>query len=168
MGRRRSVYRVAIQCLSVVISLSGLMRCTDHDILVKEDLRTDLLREINMLRHDGCICGQDTMPPVLALTWNDALETAASNHAQDMYYHHYFSHLSLDGIPPVTRAQQAGYEGDYVGEDIARGYNRIADVMYAWKQSESHCKAIMDTLYMEAGASQFKDYWVLDFGRPIQ
>jgi uncharacterized protein YkwD len=165
MLQRQSVYKTAILCLSVLISFFGLIGCVNHDIVIKENLQKDLLGEINKLRHDGCICGQDTMPPVPVLIWNNALEAAAHNHASDMYYNNYFSHLSLDGSSPIMRAQRSGYEGEYVGEDIARGYKHIADVMDAWVASESHCKAIMDTLYMEAGASQVYDYWVLDFGR---
>jgi uncharacterized protein YkwD len=150
----------------IVVASCLLMGCVDHDIPVKEDLRTDLLDAINGLRVTGCACGNEMMPPVPPLVWNDALETAAYRHATDMYTNKYFSHLSQDGTPPIVRAQQAGYEGDYVGENIARGYYRIADVMKAWQQSESHCKAIMDTLYKEAGAYNVHDYWVLDFGRP--
>jgi uncharacterized protein YkwD len=162
---RTFFHRCIFQCLILFVSCI-ITACVDHDILVHEDLRTDLLQAINKLRENGCKCGNDMMPPVPALIWNNVLETAANNHVTDMYTNNYFSHLSRDGSPPITRAQQAGYEGEYVGENIARGYYRIADVMKAWQQSESHCKAMMDTLYREAGASQFKDYWVLDFGRP--
>jgi uncharacterized protein YkwD len=105
------------------------------------------------------------MPSVEELTWNDTLQKAADNHARDMYSNGYFSHLSPDGTPPIGRAMQAGYEGDYVGENIARNYYNIKDVMEGWKESESHCKAIMDTLYNEMGASEVGGYWVLDFGR---
>jgi uncharacterized protein YkwD len=160
-------HRRILQCLILAASCF-IAGCVDHDIYVQENLRTDLLQAINKLREQGCKCGNDMMPRVPALTWNSALETAANTHVTDMYSNNYFSHQSQDGSPPITRAQQAGYEGEYVGENIARGYYRIADVMKAWQQSESHCKAMMDTLYTEAGASQLKDYWVLDFGRPLE
>jgi uncharacterized protein YkwD len=53
----------------------------------------------------------------------------------------------------------------YVGENIAKGYTTIPEVMLAWKNSEAHCKAIMDTLYKEFGASTYNGYWVQEFGR---
>jgi uncharacterized protein YkwD len=144
----------------------GLYNCSDEDpVIKKEDLRTELLAAINDLRTHGCQCANDFMPQVAALTWNDTLQQAAYNHARDMYSNGYFSHLSQDGTPPIVRAMQVGYEGTYVGENIARGYQYIEDVVIGWKDSESHCKAMMDTLYHEMGASKVGDYWVLDFGR---
>jgi uncharacterized protein YkwD len=156
-----------IQLLLAAVSCV-LIGCVDHDIPVEENLHIDLLQAINNLRQRGCQCGDEIMQPVPELNWNSALETAANKHVIDMYSNNYFSHLSQDGSPPISRAQNAGYEGEYVGENIARGYIRIADVMKAWQESESHCRAMMDTLYKEAGASKLKDYWVLDFGRPIE
>jgi uncharacterized protein YkwD len=37
--------------------------------------------------------------------------------------------------------------------------------MLAWKNSEAHCKAMMDTLYKEFGAAEHSGYWVQEFGR---
>jgi uncharacterized protein YkwD len=106
------------------------------------------------------------MPPVKPVAWNDTLENTAQDHATDMYTYNYLSHLSRDGTPPIIRAQQAGYSGVYVGENIARGYFTVADVMKGWEESESHCKNMMDTIYTEIGASKVADYWALDLGRP--
>jgi uncharacterized protein YkwD len=150
----------------LLLASVGLFNCSEEDpIIKKEDLRTELLAAVNELRTDGCQCGNDFMPPITALKWNDTLQQAAYNHAYDMYSNGYFSHLSEDGTPPIVRAMQAGYKGTYVGENIARGYQYIKDVVIGWKESESHCKAMMDTLYNEMGASKVGDYWVLDFGR---
>jgi uncharacterized protein YkwD len=151
----------------LLMSLILLAGCSaDEDSVIrKEDLRTELLAAVNELRADGCLCANDYMPPVQALTWNDTLQKAADNHARDMYTNRYFSHLSQDGTPPIGRAMKVGYHGEYVGENIARGYQYIPDVMQAWRESESHCKAMMDTLYNEMGASEVGGYWVLDLGR---
>jgi uncharacterized protein YkwD len=81
-----------------------------------------------------------------------------------MYTYNYLSHQSRDGTPPIIRAQQAGYNGIYVGENIARGYFTVADVMEGWLESESHCRNMMDTIYTEIGASKVAGYWVLDLG----
>jgi uncharacterized protein YkwD len=105
------------------------------------------------------------MPPVPPLVWNAQLGAAAAAHATDMYANNYFSHISPQGSSPIQRAQQAGYTGSYVGENIAKGYTAIGDVMLAWQLSEAHCKAMMDTLYKEMGAAKCNGYWVQEFGR---
>jgi uncharacterized protein YkwD len=148
-----------------VISCLALWNCSAEEPFKKEDLQTELLAAINDLRVTGCMCNGDFMPPVNTLTWNDTLQKTADSHARDMYMNGYFSHLSPDGTPPILRAMQAGYEGEYVGENIARNYRSIQDVVQGWKESESHCKTMMDTLYNEMGASHIGGYWVLDLGR---
>jgi uncharacterized protein YkwD len=153
-------------CITVFILLlagSVTMQCTDE--APGEDVQTNLLNAINDLRSKGCRCGQDSMAPAGPVSWNIALERSARRHALDMYTNHYFSHLSLDGTPPIVRAELAGYTGTYVGENIGRGYVFVADVMEGWKQSESHCKNLMDTIYLEIGAAKVSGYWVLDLGR---
>jgi uncharacterized protein YkwD len=82
-----------------------------------------------------------------------------------MYYNGYFGHIAPDGSSPIQRAQALGYSGDYVGENIARGYQNMTDVMNAWKNSPDHCQAMMDTLYKEMGAARLNDYWDQEFGR---
>jgi uncharacterized protein YkwD len=144
------------------------MMCSCHnpdEVIIEEDVRSALLEQINKLRATGCTCGNQWMVPVKALTWNNNLENAASNHAIDMYVNDYFSHLSLDGTAPVQRAQNAGYSGDYVGEVIARRYNATKDVVEAWQESESHCRALMDSLYNEMGGAKKEEYWVVDLGK---
>ncbi len=152
--------------LVLSVALSMVSCSDDEDPAKPEDVHAELLHAINILRAAGCTCGDDVMPPVDPVTWNDTLEQTAKDHATDMYTYNYLSHMSRDGTPPIIRAQQAGYSGIYVGENIARGYFTVADVMKGWEESESHCKNMMDTTYTEIGASKVADYWVLDLGRP--
>jgi uncharacterized protein YkwD len=165
--RLRVVRRREKGVLISVLTSMLLVSCSpdEEPVIIKQNLRVELLQAVNELRADGCQCGADWMPPVTMLRWNDTLQLAAENHANDMYSKGYFSHLSPDGAPPIVRAMQVGYEGEYVGENIARGYTTINEVMTGWKESESHCKAMMDTLYNEMGASEVAHYWVLDLGR---
>ena len=125
----------------------------------------EMTDSVNQLRAKGCRCGTDSMPPVPPLTWNSQLAAAAAEHAKDMYVNNYFSHVSLQGTSPIQRAIQAGYTGMYVGENIAKGYTTTPEVMLAWKNSEAHCKAMMDTLYKEFGASTYNGYWVQELGK---
>lgn len=142
-----------------------LSSCKSDPVLPVEDLKTALLDKINALRSSGCQCGAQYMAPANALAWNDTLATTAASYAKEMYTHNFFSHISPSGTSPIQRAAAAGYQGDYVGEDIARGYATTSEVVEAWKNSEEHCIAMMDTLYKEAGGGKYGTYWVLDLGR---
>jgi uncharacterized protein YkwD len=142
------------------------MSCATDDFPDESRQKRELMEAINKLRSNGCLCGNDLMVPVPILVWNNVLETTAHDHAMDMYTNSYFSHISQDGRAPINRALDAGYEGEYVGETLALGFKRVDDVVRAWVESEDHCKAIMDPLYLEAGASRVKDYWVLNLGKP--
>ena len=141
------------------------LSCKKQQPPLQGQLLPDMLDSVNQLRSRGCRCGADSMPPVPSLTWDPSLAMAAEAHAKDMYLNGYFSHISPQGTSPITRAQQADYTGDYVGENIAKGYPTIGAVMAAWKISEDHCKAMMDTLYIQMGAYQTNEFWVQEFGR---
>jgi len=154
--------RAGVVLLTIGVAIAG---CVDDDLSVKTDIHQELLKAVNDLRSTGCQCGQDWIPAVQPVTWNDTLEQVAYDHAYDMYTNNYFSHLSRDGTPPITRALQAGYRGIYVGENMAKGYSNVHDVMQGWIASESHCKNLMDTIYLEVGGARVSGYWVLDFGR---
>jgi|GEM_PF-1447794 len=149
-----------------IAAFGALMSCSDEDDPLKaQDLQTEMLRAVNALRANGCQCGQDFISPVDTLVWSEALRVAAERRAVDMHHHNYFDHLSADGTSPIMRAKQAGYDGEYVGENIARYYDNVAGVVQGWQESESHCRLMMDTLYNEMGAGQSGGYWVLNLGR---
>ncbi|HEX6428950.1 MAG TPA: CAP domain-containing protein [Niastella sp.] len=131
---------------------------------VEQLIKDDMLAAVNNLRQAGCTCGDTWMPPVKPLTWNDTLATAALTHARDMDAHHYFNHISPTGTSPIQRAIVLGYTGNYVTENIAKGYTSIEPLMDAWQKSEDHCKAMMDSLQTEMGAANANTYWVQEFG----
>lgn len=140
--------------------------CSDDDDPQK-DFKAELFKGINDLRQNGCTCGTTQMKPVSPLVWNSQLEIGAQHHASDMITRSYFSHISPEGKSPVDRAQEAGYQGMSVGEVIARGYTNTSDVLAGWQESESHCKALMDSAYNEIGGAKESDYWVVDLGRSL-
>ena len=141
-----------------------LSSCSKEAAMPEGQMETALLDSVNQLRVKGCRCGNDTMPPVKALVWNSALTIAAGIHAKDMYYRNYFEHISREGSSPIQRAQSVGYLGTTVIENLARGYTTTGAVMAAWKISESHCKAMMDSASTEMGAFSYERYWVQEFG----
>ncbi|MBS1529622.1 MAG: CAP domain-containing protein [Bacteroidetes bacterium] len=135
----------------------------------KKNFKKEFLDRINEARHKGCNCGDVYMPPAPPLVWNDDLEKAAIDHAQDMYYRNYFSHTSKDGRTMSDRVINAGYtfkgyKTFTVGENIAEGQMTIDEVMDGWLKSPGHCKNLMNPSFKEVGVAQFNQYWVQDFG----
>jgi uncharacterized protein YkwD len=161
MNKTRMKFNLVI--FIYLISFLILVDCK-KEINTTENISQDMLAEVNKLRKNGCQCGQDTMPPVRELKWNSILEEAALLHAKDMVEHNYFDHFGLDSSVPIQRAIELGYTGTAVGENIARGYTSISEVMQAWKSSEEHCKNMMDSSYYEMGAATTNEYWVQEFG----
>lgn len=146
----------------LIIAVLGFS-CADREE-VKPDIKAAMLNSINLLRTEGCRCGLEEMPPVLPVKWNTYLEAAALRHVTDMEDRSYLDHISPEGTSPAQRAMEAGYEGHDVGENIARGYSTIEEVIKGWQNSEAHCKAMMGELYSEIGAAKQGSYWVLDLG----
>ena len=154
---------VCFACCGLVVFY--MVSCKKDATPPEGRLLPEIKDSVNLLRSRGCRCGADSMPPAPPLTWNAQLGAAAEAHAKDMYDNNYFSHISPQGSSPIQRAQAVGYTGSYVGENIAKGYATTGDVMTGWRQSEAHCKAMMDTLYKEMGAYEYGGYWVQEFGR---
>lgn len=120
---------------------------------------------INKLRADYCQCGSTLMEPAAAVTWNDELANAALAHAKDMSDRKYFDHVSPDGISPNERVMMKGYTGSHLFENIGKGYSGYEDVVVAWKNSESHCQAMMSPDVNEIGIATVDQFWVLELGK---
>jgi uncharacterized protein YkwD len=144
-----------------------LMQCKKDEVTAPENNVALLINRINLLRQSGCNCGTEYMPPVPGLSLNNQLKNAAIMHAKDMAEQNYFDHLSPDGGTPAERALSAGYKGDFRAENLAKGYREADHVITAWKNSVSHCKAMMDAKSSEAGAGMAQNYWVVAFGRSL-
>jgi uncharacterized protein YkwD len=149
---------------SIVLFFITVASECGKDKTPEEILRDEMLFEINKLRSSGCFCGPDSMPPVPELKWDASLTQAATRHVTDMVTHEFFNHIGSDGSTPASRALDAGYAGAYIGENIARGYITLKDVMDRWESSESHCKSMMDFHYLYIGAAADQFYWVQVLG----
>jgi uncharacterized protein YkwD len=126
----------------------------------------DMLAAINQLRSEGCDCGAETMPPVPALAWNEKLEAAAVRHSDDMAANEFMAHEGSDGSRVGGRVTSAGYDWSSVGENVAHGYPTVEQVMEGWKNSEGHCKNMMNGAFTEFGAAVNDDYWTQVFAKP--
>jgi uncharacterized protein YkwD len=150
--------------LSQLIIVIMLLAACRKESSVTRDIKAEMLTAVNTLRQTGCTCGDTYMPPVKPLQWNDTLAMAALAHARDMDANNYFSHISPGGTSPIQRTIALGYTGNYVTENIARGFSLLQPVMEAWETSEDHCKAMMDSLQTNIGAANVNTYWVQEFG----
>jgi len=127
-----------------------------------------LIKEINLIRAHGCRCGDIDMMPVDSLIWNEDLEKTARQHAIDMTENDYFSHFDKNNQEVSNRAEFLEYEWIQIGENIARGFLSDFDVLKAWLESPTHCEMIMFPHITEMGAARVDDYWVANFGKPIE
>ena len=97
---------------------------------------------------------------------NTALNAAASAHATDMVANDYLAHTNLDGMTPGDRATAAGYDWDFMAENIAQGYLTESSVVQAWMESPAHRDNMVDPRPEEFGLGRDGSIWVLMLGSP--
>ncbi len=132
-----------------------------------EDIDRDkLLRLVNEVRSQGCMCGYTHYAPVDFVVWNDDLEEAAQNHCDDMDENGFFSHTGSDGSSPGDRLYDVGYDWRAYGENIAMGYLTEDSVIEGWLNSPGHCRNIMSPNVSEMGVAKRGDYWTQVFAEP--
>lgn len=85
------------------------------------------------------------------LVLNQVLSNAANLKAQDMFAKNYWAHNSPDGDTPWTFFKKVGYEYQYAGENLARGFTSSKDVVDAWMESPSHRENIISNNYKDIG-----------------
>ena len=126
----------------------------------------NMITEVNKFRSSGCNCGSEAYPPVPALVWNSALETAAVVHAMDMNGAKNLSHTGSDGSDVGVRVTNQGYVWSAVGENIAQGPTTEQQVVQGWIASPEHCKNIMNATFTEMGAARSGTYWAQVLAKP--
>lgn len=82
---------------------------------------------------------------------NETLNEAARLKAQDMTSKGYFAHYSPDGSSPWVWFDEAGYEYDKAGENLAVNFNDSKAVVNAWMNSPAHRANIVKDGYTEIG-----------------
>jgi|GEM_PF-662259 len=104
------------------------------------------------------------------------LVEAAQEHSESMALQDFFSHTGQDGSRPWDRAQDAGYESGFVGENIAAGYRTPEQVVEGWKSSPGHRANMLNADYNEIGIGyeflendtgnvNYNSYWTQVFGK---
>ena len=145
----------------------------DYSLLSCESHLTSVLTLINEKRTTQQTCGDQTMPAVDEVTWNDALTLAAQSHSESMANFDYFDHTGIDDSTVGTRVTDEGYSWSYVSENIAAGQTTAQNVVDAWMGSDGHCKNIMSENVTEMGlacasnsGSKYNYYWTQVFAKP--
>ena len=131
---------------------------------LSENGKKTLLSLVNEARSRGCKCGNQKMPPVGMVKWDDQLEAAALKHSMDMSKHQFLSHTGSDGSTLGSRIIKAGFKWSSCAENIAEGYETEQQVMEGWLKSPGHCKNLMNPSYSLMGAARSGTYWTQDFG----
>lgn len=85
------------------------------------------------------------------LTLDQQLSQAAAGKAEDMFTNNYWAHISPSGVTPWDFIRGAGYNYQYAGENLARGYTTAQDAMNAWMASPEHRANILSPNYSDVG-----------------
>jgi hypothetical protein len=85
------------------------------------------------------------------LVIDDRLSNAAAGKARDMFTKDYWAHISPDGKTPWVFIRSAGYNYQFAGENLARGFSSSSDVVSAWMNSASHRENMLSANYKNVG-----------------
>ena len=87
------------------------------------------------------------------LTVNAQLETAARKKANDMFANGYFAHESPKGVAPWYWFNEAGYDYEYAGENLAIGFLEPEEVYSGWVHSFTHHQNLLNPNFKEIGVA---------------
>ena len=91
---------------------------------------------------------QNNLP---ALRENSLLDVAARAKANDMATNNYFAHTSPAGLSPWYWFEQAGYQFEYAGENLAVNFSDSQDITNAWMNSVEHRANILNASFTDIG-----------------
>lgn len=86
-----------------------------------------------------------------SLVLNQKLTYAAEQKAWDMFAKDYWAHNAPDGTTPWSFIKNNGYEYEYAGENLAKGFDSARSVMDAWMNSPEHKANILSENYQDVG-----------------
>lgn len=156
---------------------------------ISNEQKKEFLDAVNEARAHEQDCGEyGVKPAVGALTWSDKLYKAAYTYNYDMVHgnawHHVGSNTQSDIVAKAEhldggshmrdRIEYYNYDFYYIGENIAKGYKTLHDVIAGWIDSDGHCRNLMDAHFTQLGMSllesdntedKYGKYWTQDFGQ---
>lgn len=127
---------------------------------------------LNQRRAEGAVCAPGMeFDPAGPLRMNPALRCAARKHALDMAEQDYFSNIDPDDVDFRARAEQAGYEGTPLDQNIGAGHSTPEQMVTAAMGSVELCIHVMAPAADEIGVgylvyegASYPNYWVHVFG----
>lgn len=94
------------------------------------------------------------------LTLSKPLGEAADKHSRDMARRKKMYHT-----PQLLQTvKRYGYNGDYVGENVARGYSSAKAVFDGWRRSSGHNRNMLNGRFEAIGIAEQNGYWTTIFG----
>ncbi|WP_420342356.1 CAP domain-containing protein [Paenirhodobacter sp.] len=101
---------------------------------------------------------------------NTALSTAAMRHSKDMADQNRPWHWGSDGSSPLDRAQQAGFYGKVVGENISETYENDTQTLSAWMGVPDTRDVMLNPAATQMGFGWYQEssgkvWWTLVTGR---
>ena len=86
---------------------------------------------------------------------NNKLDKAAEEKAKNMFQYNYWAHVNpVTGQTPWVWFQDTGYNYEYAGENLARGFSNSNDVVAAWMASKmGHRENLLGKNYQEIGVA---------------
>jgi len=85
------------------------------------------------------------------LTWNDLAALTSRQHSQDMANNDYFDHRALDGSMPWHRFERNGGRYQYIGENLAGGYDLGVEAFDGLVNSDTHRDNMLDRRHRYLG-----------------
>ena len=136
----------------------------DHDAVEMEEEVVDL---VNELRAEGTNCPGTgaVMPATGPVEMDEELRCASRLHSKDMSDRDFFDHDDPEGVGPAQRADEAGFSGGGVTENIAQGYPTPEAVVEGWRTSDTgHCENMLGSSHSVIGVGYYSTYWTQKFG----
>ena len=142
LRRRSLLFLLALALLAEGALVANLIaRQSGHDFLA-----AIIQSEIILLTNE-----ERTQNSVGELSENSKLDNAAQQKASDMAQFGYFAHEGPDGKQPWAWIDDAGYDYQYAGENLAVRFVDSKDVVAGWMASPTHRANIVKPAYADVG-----------------
>lgn len=113
------------------------------------------ITEEELVRHTNDQRRSAGLPP---LQENERLSAAARDKAGHMLERGYWDHYGPDGTTPWSFVRDSGYEYQYAGENLAKGFQTSDGVMAGWLESPGHRENLLGSHYRDVGIATADGY----------
>lgn len=132
-----------ISLLTILFTLNSLQRQYPSVLGVSNNITIEKLLELT--NKERIKAG------IAPLKLSQELNSAASSKASYMFEKNFWAHVAPDGTTPWYFIRNSGYEYQYAGENLARGFNASEDVVRAWMESPTHRDNLLSPNYTDIG-----------------